>query len=74
MRLITVTLLLLLAACAPRWSETGFNGVARDQALAECRFEAQKATSGNPNGFQAGFQQGELEKTCMQAKGFSQVR
>jgi predicted small lipoprotein YifL len=64
---------LALAGCgAPApYRATGAPKTPLDQALAECDYEASKATAGIVNGLEAGFMQGTIRHKCMAAKGFT---
>jgi len=88
--IIVVASMLAVAGCASadrEWVRDGTPGSEADQALAECKYEAQAATvtiganerpgswggavsEGIASGVVRGIDQAELEKSCMEAKGF----
>jgi len=59
----------LLFGCASPF--TSFDGSAinpRDEA--ECAYEAEKATAGNPNPFDAGWNKAVIVRRCLELRGY----
>lgn len=72
MKTIVILTALLLTACgAPRPFVNAYGQTAPSQIVAECRYEAAKATAGIRDGFSAGFQEGNLTRQCLAIKGYS---
>lgn len=71
--LATIPALVFLYGCATtttQWSETGFDGAPRDRALAECDYEAAKATVDLSTGFDKDYAREDVRDACMRAQGF----
>jgi hypothetical protein len=61
-----------VAGCAMTWSRPGAESPDLDRENIECQFEASKlAVSAGMEGTAAELRRSELEKLCMQAKGWS---
>lgn len=78
MRSITIiALLACLTGCGllPRaqWSATGYDGISRERALAECNLESEKALAAAPTRDQRLFGANNVFSSCMRAKGFHLV-
>lgn len=61
----------VLSACgSPRWIKADMTTQARDRDLAECEFEAEKATGSMPTGVSRGIRLADLETRCMRMRGY----
>lgn len=72
MRHIAICLaVLMLAACVQRtWVRPNTSAAQRDQDLRECAYEARKATAAITSGVRAGWEQGSLERQCMEVRQY----
>ncbi len=71
MRTVIIGVALLASSCAqgkwyhPTATETQFR-----QDLLECEYDASKATASIASGFQAGWEKGNLQRMCLQTRGY----
>jgi hypothetical protein len=65
-------LLPLLTGCITQYVRPDTTDAQRQRDQAECSYEARKATAGILNSFQAGWEQGSLERQCMSLRGYEQ--
>lgn len=61
------------ATTTTQWSETGYDGLPHDRALAECDFEAAKATVDLSTGFEKDYAREDVRDACMRARGFAAI-
>lgn len=74
MKLLALALAGTLAGCATtQWVHPTGNAKLKQDTM-ECSYEAKKATAGIRDGFQAGWEQGALERQCMEVRGYRQQR
>ena len=71
---IAICALLALTGCATTHYVDKDGRVASEQDVLACDYEARKATAGIVNGFQAGWEQGELRHQCLKVKGYDRKR
>ena len=66
-----IIIAVLLSACgsAPVWRDAAGNA-APAQAVAECDYEASKATAGIRSGMEQGYMTGQLRSQCLVVRGY----
>jgi hypothetical protein len=73
MRGLILLVVMLVAGCGSMvWGKNGDIYVDSSRDRAQCEYETNSAVAGIRSGIQAGFQQVELMKLCMQARGYQQ--
>jgi hypothetical protein len=70
-----IALIFLLSGCvAMTWRHPERTEAQMQQDMRECEYEAIKATAAIINSFEAGWMKGDIQRKCMEVRGYRQQK